>query len=243
MSFNSQRLQFSGHSGATLAARLIYPTGHCAPTPLFAHCFTCSRISRSAPALQQKLAREGIAVPGSIHGFGSSEGEFGSTNFSSNVADLALSRGLLRHIIGTRVLIGHSLGGARPGLAGDIPEVRAFATIGAPADVRPRLEELRASLERSRRPGQPKLICRAQVPHQKAFVESACTAHKRLCCEPEKPLLILHAPLDQTVGIENATEIFSAARHPKSFVSLDSADHLLTDPEDAAFADGSFRHG
>ena len=150
MAFNTQRLQFPGHSGATLAARLDLPNGHLRAYALFAHCFTCSKDLAAARRIAAELAREGIAVLRfDFTGLGSSEGEFASTNFSSNVADLISAADYLRHHYqAPALLIGHSLGGAAVlAVAKKIPEVRAVATIGAPADVGHVLKNFGTSLE------------------------------------------------------------------------------------------------
>lgn len=241
MAFNTQRLQFAGHSGATLAARLDMPNGPLRAYALFAHCFTCSKDLAAARRIAAELAREGIAVMRfDFTGLGSSEGEFASTNFSSNVADLLSAADYLRqHYRAPSVLIGHSLGGAAVlAVARNIPEVRAVATIGAPADVGHVLKNFGTSLEEIEKSGAAEVdLAGRRFLLRKQFVEDA-RAHriKDAVASLKKPLLILHAPLDETVGIENANEIFLAARHPKSFISLDKADHLLTDIEDAAFA-------
>ncbi|PSH70244.1 osmotically inducible protein C [Phyllobacterium brassicacearum] len=241
MAFNTQRLQFSGHSGATLAARLDLPNGPLRAYALFAHCFTCSKDLASVRRIAAELAREGIAVLRfDFTGLGSSEGEFASTNFSSNVADLLSAADYLRqHHQAPSLLIGHSLGGAAVlAVAKDIPEVRAVATIGAPADVGHVLKNFGTSLEEIEKWGAAEVdLAGRKFLVRKQFVEDArAQCIKDAVASLKKPLLILHSPLDQTVGIENATEIFLAAKHPKSFVSLDKADHLLTDLEDAAFA-------
>jgi uncharacterized OsmC-like protein/pimeloyl-ACP methyl ester carboxylesterase len=241
MAFNTQRLQFAGHSGATLAARLDLPNGPLRGYALFAHCFTCSKDLAAARRIAAELAREGIAVLRfDFTGLGSSEGEFASTNFSSNVADLLSAANYLRdHFLAPALLIGHSLGGAAVlAVAKDIPEVRAVATIGAPADVGHVLKNFGTSLAEIEKIGAAEVdLAGRKFVVRKQFVEDVRAQRiKDAVAALKKPLLILHAPLDQAVGIENATEIFLAARHPKSFVSLDKADHLLTDPEDAAFA-------
>ncbi|NRP70800.1 hypothetical protein ILFOPFJJ_01682 [Ensifer psoraleae] len=241
MTFNTQRLQFAGHSGATLAARLDLPNGPLRGYALFAHCFTCSKDLAAARRIAAELAREGIAVLRfDFTGLGSSEGEFASTNFSSNIADLLSAADYLRqHYQAPSLLIGHSLGGAAVlAVAKDIPEVRAVATIGAPADVGHVLKNFGTSLEEIEKNGAADVdLAGRKFLVRKQFVEDARAQRIRhAVASLKKPLLILHAPLDQTVGIENANEIFLAAKHPKSFVSLDKADHLLTDPEDAAFA-------
>lgn len=241
MAFSSQRLQFSGHSGATLAARLDSPGGPLRAYAVFAHCFTCSKDLAAARRIAAELAREGIAVLRfDFTGLGSSEGEFASTNFSSNVADLVSAADYLRHHFqAPALLVGHSLGGAAVlAAAKDIPDVRAVATIGAPADVGHVLKSFGASLEEIETSGVAEVdLAGRKFLVKMQFVEDA-RAHriKDAVASLKKPLLILHGPLDETVGVENATEIFGAAKHPKSFVSLDKADHLLTSPEDAAFA-------
>ncbi|WDZ80615.1 bifunctional alpha/beta hydrolase/OsmC family protein (plasmid) [Ensifer adhaerens] len=241
MNFNTQRLEFAGHSGATLGARLDLPNGRVRAYAIFAHCFTCSKDLAAVRHVAAELAREGIAVLRfDFTGLGSSEGEFASTNFSSNIADLLSAADYLRrHFEAPSLLIGHSLGGAAVlAVAGHIPEVRAVATIGAPADVGHVLKNLGASLEEIEDRGSAKVdLAGRKFLIRRQFVEDA-RAHRILdaVAKLKKPLLVLHAPLDQTVGIENASDIFHAAKHPKSFVSLDKADHLLTNPADAAFA-------
>jgi putative redox protein len=241
MSFNTQRLQFAGHSGATLAARLDLPSGPLRAYALFAHCFTCSKDLAAARHIAAELAREGIAVLRfDFTGLGSSEGEFASTNFSSNIADLLSATDYLRdRYQAPSLLIGHSLGGAAVlAVAQNIPEVRAVATIGAPADVAHVLKNFGTSLEEIEKSGAAEVdLAGRKFLVRKQFVEDARAQRiKDAVASLKKPLLILHAPLDQSVGIENATEIFLAAKHPKSFVSLDKADHLLSNREDAAFA-------
>lgn len=241
MAFNTQRLQFAGHSGATLAARLDLPSGPLRAYALFAHCFTCSKDLAAARHIAAELAREGIAVLRfDFTGLGSSEGEFASTNFSSNIADLLSATDYLRdRYQAPSLLIGHSLGGAAVlAVAQNIPEVRAVATIGAPADVAHVLKNFGTSLEEIEESGAAEVdLAGRKFLVRKQFVEDARAQRiKDAVASLKKPLLILHAPLDQSVGIENATEIFLAAKHPKSFVSLDKADHLLSNREDAAFA-------
>ncbi|RWD29833.1 MAG: OsmC family protein [Mesorhizobium sp.] len=241
MAFNTQRLQFAGHSGATLAARLDLPNGQLRAYALFAHCFTCSKDLAAARRIAVELAREGVAVLRfDFTGLGSSEGEFASTNFSSNVADLLSAVDYLRnHYQAPSLLIGHSLGGAAVlAVAKDVPEVRAVATIGAPADAAHVLKNFGASLKDIEESGEAEVgLAGRKFLVKKQFVDDARAQRiSDAVAALKKPLLILHSPLDQTVGIENATDIFLAAKHPKSFVSLDRADHLLTKPEDATFA-------
>ena len=237
----TQRLEFAGHSGATLAARLDLPNGPLRAYALFAHCFTCSKDVLAARRIAASLAREGIAVLRfDFTGLGSSEGEFASTNFSTNCGDLLSAVDFLReNYEAPAVLIGHSLGGAAVlAIARDVPEAKAVVTIGAPADAGHVLKNLGAKLETIREEGEAEVdLAGRKFRIKRQFIEDV-EGHKLrdAVAAMRKPLLILHSPLDQTVGIDNASEIFMAAKHPKSFVSLDKADHLLTDPDDAAFA-------
>lgn len=236
------RLSFPGHSGASLSARLDLPNGSVRAYAVFAHCFTCSKDLAAVRRIAAELSRAGIALLRfDFTGLGSSDGEFSSTNFSSNVADLVAAADYLRQRFeAPTVLIGHSLGGAAVlSAAKKVPETRAIVTIGAPADTGHVLKHLSHSdLSTIESDGEADVrIGERTFKISRQFVEDV----RR---EPllhdiaalRRPLLIMHAPRDETVGIENATEIFLAAKHPKSFISLDAADHLLSDPTDAAFA-------
>lgn len=241
MSASVERVEFPGHSGATLAARLDRPNGPIRAYALFAHCFTCSKDLLGARRIAADLARIGVAVLRfDFTGLGSSQGEFASTNFSSNVEDLlAAADYLRRHHRAPSVLIGHSLGGAAVlAAAKDIPEVRAVVTIAAPADPAHALKNLGSSLEQIEAEGQAEVeLGGRRFTIKRQFVEDVRRRSIReAVAAMKKPLLILHSPLDQVVGIDNATRIFLAAKHPKSFVSLDKADHFLSDPQDAGFA-------
>ncbi|MDN2567725.1 bifunctional alpha/beta hydrolase/OsmC family protein [Aquibium sp. A9E412] len=241
MTVRTQRLDFPGHSGARLSARLDLPNGPLRGYALFAHCFTCSKDVLAARRIAADLAREGLAVLRfDFTGLGSSEGEFASTDFSSNVGDLVSAADHLRDNFGPpSVLIGHSLGGAAVLAAADrIPEVKAVVTIGAPADTAHVLKNFGSSLEAIERDAEAEVeLAGRRFRITRQFVEDVRGRNLEAAIKAlRKPLLILHSPLDETVGIDNATAIFVAARHPKSFVSLDKADHLLTRPEDAAFA-------
>ncbi|PWW02234.1 putative redox protein [Hoeflea marina] len=239
----TQRAEFSGHSGARLAARLDIPDGAVRAWALFAHCFTCSKDSLAARRISAELARAGIAVMRfDFTGLGSSEGDFASTNFSSNVEDLvAAAEWLAEHRGAPEILIGHSLGGAAVlAAASALPGVKAVATIGAPADVSHVLHNFGHQAEAIERHGEAEVsLAGRPFTIRRQFIEDArSTDLAARIAELRVPLLILHAPLDEAVGIDNAAQIFAAARHPKSFVSLDGADHLLTSPADAAFAAG-----
>jgi len=235
------RATFQGSGGGELAARLDLPTGPVRAFALFAHCFTCTKDILAAKRIAGTLADAGVGVLRfDFTGLGSSEGEFANTNFSSNVEDLARAAGFLReNYQAPAILIGHSLGGAAVlAAADDIPEAKAVVTIGAPADVAHVLHQFGSSLEEIRNKGEAEVqLAGRPFTLRKSFVDDAeeQRLHQRIG-RLGKALLVMHAPRDATVGIDNATKIFVAARHPKSFVSLDDADHLLSDPEQAAYA-------
>ena len=240
MAIESSKITFTGIDGQALAARLDSPAGPVRAFALFAHCFTCSKDIFAASRIARGLAEKGIAVLRfDFTGLGASEGEFANTNFSSNVQDLlAAAEHLRQHYQGPAILIGHSLGGAAVlAAAGDIPECKAVATIGAPADpahvahnFQPNLEEIEAKGEASVQ------LAGRSFTIKKQFLDDV--REQRLSqrvASLKRALLVFHAPLDETVGIDNATQIFVAAKHPKSFVSLDKADHLLSRHEDAGY--------
>lgn len=235
------RLTFEGHDGAELAARLDLPAGAVRAFALFAHCFTCSKDVSAARRIAEALTGDGIAVLRfDFTGLGGSGGDFASTNFSSNVSDLIKAAGFLReNYEAPKLLIGHSLGGAAViAAAADIPEAVAVATIGAPADADHVAHNFGADLDTIREKGRAEVtLAGRSFTIEKQFLDdiSAQNVRERVA-HLKKALLVMHAPLDETVGIDNATGIFVAAKHPKSFVSLDSADHLLSDPRDAAYA-------
>jgi fermentation-respiration switch protein FrsA (DUF1100 family) len=235
------RASFTGSQGFELSARVDLPAGPVRAFALFAHCFTCSKDVVAAKRIASGLAAAGIGVLRfDFTGLGSSEGEFANTNFSSNVEDLVSAATYLReHFAGPAILIGHSLGGAAV-LAGaqEIPEARAVVTIGAPADVGHVLNQFGSSLEEVRKKGEAQVtLAGRQFSIRLSFVADA-EEHRLLdrIGSLRKALLVMHAPRDTVVDIENASKIFLAAKHPKSFVSLDEADHLLSDPTAAAYA-------
>lgn len=241
MTATSIKTEFGGHSGATLAARLDIPAGHVRAYALFAHCFTCSKDILAAKRVAAELARAGIAVLRfDFTGLGSSEGEFASTNFSSNTADLMSAVEYMRdNFEAPSILIGHSLGGAAVlAVAGDIPEVRAVATIGAPADTAHVVHNFGSKIEEIEEKGEASVTLAGRpFTIQKQFLDDVrqSVLTERIA-GMRTALMVLHSPIDQTVGIENAATIFGAAKHPKSFVSLDTADHLVSKPQDASYA-------
>lgn len=236
-----EKVSFPGHGGATLAARLDRPDGPVRATALFAHCFTCSKDIFAARVIAAELASLGIAVLRfDFTGLGSSEGEFASTNFSSNVADLLVAADWLRDAIGgPALLVGHSLGGAAVlAAAAEIPEAKAVATIGAPADAAHVKASFGAKLDRIERDGEAEVELGGRTfTIRKQFLDDLeGHALTDRIAGMRRALLVLQSPVDATVGIDNATRIFTSAKHPKSFVSLDTADHLLSRREDARYA-------
>jgi putative redox protein len=235
----TEAINFPNGRGQQLAARLERPDGSPRAHALFAHCFTCDKTSKAAARISRALAGLGVAVLRfDFTGLGESEGE--PTGFSANVQDLLAAA---RHMEGLggapALLIGHSLGGAAVlAAAGEIATATAVATIGAPADVAHVLKQLGegvAAIDSSGR-AEVKIAGRA-FTLDKAFVDDARTQNlTERIAHLRRALLILHAPTDQVVGIDNASAIFLAARHPKSFIALDGADHLLTKGADADYA-------
>jgi putative redox protein len=236
----TERFQFTGEGGHQLAAALDLPERAPLAYALFAHCFTCGKDVLAAKRIAVALAAKGIAVLRfDFTGLGSSEGDFANSTFSSNVADLVRAADHLRE---TRqaptILIGHSLGGAAIlAAAGQVPEAKAVVTIAAPSDpahvtnfFKDRIEDIRQHGEvEVALAGRPFRIKREFLDD---IAEHGLTAH---VTKLHKALLVMHSPTDDTVGIDNATHIFVAAKHPKSFVSLAGADHLLSGKRDAAY--------
>ncbi|MCB1546926.1 MAG: OsmC family protein [Hyphomicrobiaceae bacterium] len=240
MAAPSKTLEFPGQAGHTLAGRLELPSGAPRAYALFAHCFTCSKDSHAAARISRLLAEHGIAVLRfDFTGLGDSEGELANSGFSSNVQDLIAAADYLRvHHEAPRLLIGHSLGGAAVlAAAGDIPEVLGVATINAPADATHVLRHFQAKVEEIEQRGVGEVTLggrRFQI--SKRFLDDVRSQRlTERISRLHRSLLVFHAPRDEIVGIDNATAIFVAAKHPKSFVSLDDADHLLTRRQDAAY--------
>jgi uncharacterized OsmC-like protein/alpha/beta superfamily hydrolase len=240
MDENRSMVRFPGSLAAQLDARLDSPPGKPAAFALFAHCFTCSKDTLAASRISAALATRGMAVLRfDFTGLGGSEGDFANTNFSSNVADLVAAAAWLRERHeAPRLLIGHSLGGAAVlAAAREIPEAAAVATIGTPSgpdDVKrliaPALPEIEASGEAEVE------IAGRKFRIRKQFLEDiAGRSNREAIANLRKALLIFHSPRDTIVSIDNAAQIFMAAKHPKSFISLDDADHLLTRREDAEY--------
>jgi uncharacterized OsmC-like protein/fermentation-respiration switch protein FrsA (DUF1100 family) len=237
----TERFQFTGEGGHRLAAALDLPEREPIAYALFAHCFTCGKDVLGARRIAAALAAKGIAVLRfDFTGLGSSEGDFANSTFSSNVTDLVHAAEYLRaNRMGPAILIGHSLGGAAIlAAAGRIPEARAVVTIAAPSDPVHVTGLFRDRIEDIRKHGEVEVALAGRPFHIKREFLDDIAEHNLMAQVTglHKALLIMHSPTDDTVGIDNATRIFVAARHPKSFVSLAGADHLLSGKRDSVYA-------
>lgn len=236
----SEKLDFTSQRGVRLSARLERPEGEVRAFALFAHCFACSKNSLAAVRIARRLAASGISTMRfDFTGVGESEGEFGQQPFSADIsdvrtaADFMASRGM-----SPQLLVGHSLGGtAALAAAVGMPDVRAVVVIGSPFDASHVTQLFASELNEIIEQGEaPVRLGEHTFRLSREFVDdlsrqSPATRIRQL----DRALLVLHAPHDRVVGIDNATAIFEAALHPKSYVSLDTADHLLTDAADASY--------
>jgi uncharacterized OsmC-like protein/alpha/beta superfamily hydrolase len=241
MLMRTERVEFAGSHGTLLAGRLELPTGTPRTFALFAHCFTCGKDVVAASRISRALTESGIAVLRfDFTGLGGSGGDFASTNFSSNVADVVHAAGFLRRRHETpTILVGHSLGGTAVLAAAErVPEARAVVTIGAPADTKHLLHLLGDSRRQIQEVGEADVCLAGRTfPIRRQFLDDvAAQPQADRIRRLHAALLVMHSPTDDTVEIDNARRIFDTARHPKSFVSLDGADHLLTRPTDVRFA-------
>lgn len=238
----TRSFDFPNAAGERLSGRLEYPVGPARAWALFAHCFTCGKDNRAAVRISRRLAGAGIGVLRfDFTGLGRSEGEFGASGFAHNVKDLvAAAEAMAADGMPPMLLVGHSLGGAAViAAAGSLPGIRGVAAIAAPFEVDHVLNQFdpdalaRVELEGQGMVsigGRPFAVGRELVQNLREQELGAHLATLR------RPLLLLHSPVDQTVGIDNVTSLYLAAKHPKSYVSLDGADHLLTNAHDADFA-------
>src|ERR1700710_3122353 len=237
----TERLQFTGEGGHQLAAALDLPERQPLAYALFAHCFTCGKDVLAAARIAAALAAKGIAVLRfDFTGIGSSEGDFANSTFASNIADLVKAADHLRE---TRkapaILIGHSLGGAAIlAAAGQIPDAKAVVTIAAPSDPAHVTGLFKDRIEDIRKQGKVEVSLAGRPFNISSEFLDDIAEHGLMArvANLHKALLIMQSPTDDTVGIDNATRIFVAAKHPKSFVSLPGADHLLSDRRDSMYA-------
>lgn len=232
-SIKTERLEFPGAYGDRIAARLECPEGNPLAYALFAHCFTCTKDYKAVVRISRSLAAGGLAVCRlDFTGLGESGGEFASTNFSSNLEDLlAAARFLRQRYEAPQLLIGHSLGGAAIlAAATRIPEARAVVTLAAPSDTDHLTDRL---LQMA-----PELVDQEEAEvtiggksfrlRQQLLADLASHRMSEYLAALHRPLLILHSPQDEIIGIGHAERLFRQASHPKSFISVDGADHLLT---------------
>lgn len=238
----SQKLTFTGALGENLSAKLDLPDNQeIQAYALFAHCFTCSKNLKTVGNITKALAEFGIATfRFDFTGLGESEGDFADTNFSSNVEDLVEAyKYMTSELEAPSLMIGHSLGGAAVlQAAHHMPDVKAIATIGAPADPEHVKHNFDLYLDEIEEKGSASVtLAGRQFTIKKQFLDDLEDSQmKTYIRNLNRALIILHSPIDETVGIENAERIFTSARHSKSFVSLDTANHLLTNDDNSSYA-------
>jgi putative redox protein len=241
MASSTRPVSFPGAFGTTLAARLDSPAAQPLACAIFAHCFTCSKESKAAATISAALAEHGFAVLRfDFTGLGGSEGDFANTNFSSNVDDLVAAADFLRREhAAPALLVGHSLGGTAVLAAAErIPEAAAVATLGSPFEPEHVLGLLKKSAGRIESEGDAEVeIGGRNFRIRKQFLDDIRSRKiGAAVAQLGKALMVMHSPRDAIVDIDNASRIFLAAKHPKSFVSLDPADHLLLNRADAQYA-------
>jgi putative redox protein len=236
----SERFDFPNSKGEKLAALLDLPLGRPTAFALFAHCFTCGKDNLAAKRIAEQLTIHGVGVLRfDFTGLGGSEGEFANTQFSSNVDDLVAAADHLRksHAAPT-ILIGHSLGGtAMLATAHKIPEARGVVTIAAPFHPNHVTNLFKTEIDKLREQGEIEVRLAGRAFRiRREFLDDVAEKNIRDCiANLHKALLVFHSPTDELVGIENASQIFISAKHPKSFVSLAGADHLLSQRTDAVY--------
>ncbi len=240
MAPKSEKITFPGFDGSGLAGKLDLPSGTPLAYALWAHCFSCSKDVFAASRVARSLTERGIAVLRfDFTGLGTSEGDFANTNFSSNVQDLIAATDYLRaHFQAPKMLIGHSLGGAAIlAAAPHVPEALAVCTIGAPSDPAHVADQFSGSRDDIENRGQAEVsLAGRPFTIKKQFLDDIEGQKlEQSIASMKKALLVFHSPIDAVVGIENAGRIFQAAKHPKSFVTLDKADHMLSNRQDAAY--------
>lgn len=241
----SETLTIENRSGHTLTGSLELPSGLVRGAAVFAHCFTCTKQSHAAIKVARALAGQGIAcLRFDFTGLGGSEGDFGRAGFATDIDDLvSAAEQLCKRFHGKILLVGHSLGGAAVLAAGHRlgpDKIAAIATIGAPSDVPHVLDNIKGDLKAIERDGAGEVSIGGRPFNlSKAFLDNTRTADLiEKVSYLRVPLMIAHSPTDLIVGVDHASRLFDAAKHPKSFISLAGADHLLTNENDAGFAAG-----
>jgi len=234
-----QKVEFSSGSH-TLSGLLETPEENVRFYALFAHCFTCSKDVAAASRISRALTAKGVAVLRfDFTGLGNSDGDFANTNFSSNIQDLVAATDFLRkEYHAPKLLIGHSLGGtAVLGVAQKVPESVTVVTIGSPSDAAHVAHNFAAHIDDINDKGEAEVtLAGRNFTIQKQFLDDINSYGNQHISKLKKALLVMHSPVDSIVNISEAEKIYQAALHPKSFVSLDKADHLLTKKEDAEYA-------
>ncbi len=225
--------------GQNLAGLLETPDRAIRAYVLFAHCFTCGKDVAAASRISRFLVQHGFAVfRFDFTGLGNSDGDFSNTNFSSNTEDLLSAANFLgQHYQAPQLLIGHSLGGAAVlAMAAKIPEVKAVVTIGAPFEASHVIHNFNAHLDTIEQNGFATVsLGTREFTIKKQFIDDLRSQSTEHIQRLNKALLVLHSPIDLIVDIADAEKIYKAAKHPKSFVSLDTADHLLSKPQDSEY--------
>jgi putative redox protein len=239
---SSQRITFSNQEGYQLAAYLEKPAdGRAKAYALFAHCFTCNKNLKAVVNITRALTQAGFAVMRfDFTGLGESEGDFADTNFSSNIEDLvAAAHFMEQNYQKPQLLIGHSLGGTAVLIAAQrLRSVRAIVTLGAPAEPEHVTRLFNNNIEKIHEEGKAEVSLSGRpFTIKKQFLEDLEEAHQTHSFKKiNRPILIMHSPADQTVSVDNAKQIYEQVLHPKSFISLDQADHLLSQKEDSQYA-------
>ena len=236
----SQKITFEGAFGDKLAAYVDQPDASVRTYALFAHCFTCSKNLKPVKNISRTLTDRSIGVfRFDFTGLGESEGNFADTNFSSNIEDLiAAAQYMENHYQAPEILIGHSLGGAAVlQAASRIEQSKAVATIGAPCNPVHVKKNFALKLDEIESEGQATVtLAGRDFTIKKQFIDDLeATRMDESITQLNRALMIFHSPVDRTVGIDNAAHIYQLARHPKSFVSLDDADHLLMEEQDSSY--------
>ncbi|MFV3128577.1 alpha/beta fold hydrolase [Niveispirillum sp. KHB5.9] len=239
----TQDFNFAGSTGAMLAGRIDLPDGRPVATAIFAHCFTCSKDYHASARISRGLAERGWAVLRfDFTGLGGSGGQFDETNFSTNVADLlSAAAALTQEIEAPRLLVGHSLGGtAVMRAATDLPSVGAVVTVNSPSGPHTILGKIAGKEAEMQRDGRVQLnVGDREMPITADFAaDVALHDMASVIGNLGRPLLILHDPKDPVVPLAEADRILSLAKHPKSFVALDGAGHLVADQRNTGFVAG-----
>lgn len=238
----NKTISFKNSKGVQLSGKLELPVNqHPVAYAIFAHCFTCNKNLTAVRNIARTLTLHGFGVVRfDFTGLGQSEGDFGDTNFSSNIQDLEdIASYMSQELQAPKLLVGHSLGGAAVIFAGkSIASIEAVATIGAPSSPKHVQHLFKSSVEEIEANGKALVqIGGRSFPISKQFIDDISVKNmKEVVKELRKPLLLLHSPQDTVVGVNNANEIYMEAMHPKSFISLDGADHLLSDKKDSIYA-------